>query len=303
MHILTRVTGSVILLAIILAVSPGYAQDEDTTFVGWKKSLIVDLTATQTAYSDSWNGGEAGSFNWVGNVNGSAERQFHLKVNFKSTLKMSFGQTHTQDKDSGKWREPVKSTDLIDWENVARFTLGGFVDPYAAFRLESQFLDASFDAKKRYFNPIKLTESGGIARVLYEKEDNQVITRLGLALRQFLSTNVTDSVALTTESMTSSDGGIESVTDVKYAFNERLNYTGKLTLFKAFFYSEKDKVKGLPEEDYWKSVDINWENIVNAKITSIVSVNFYTQVLYDKQVDLRGRFKETLGLGVVFSLI
>jgi len=284
-----------------MATTTAMAQSDSAS--AWKTAIIVDLTTTQAAYSDSWVGGEAGSFNWVGNLNGSAEKQLQPRVNFKSTLKMSFGQTHTQDKDTKNWNKPVKSTDLIDWENVARFTFGGYVDPYAAFRVETQFLDASFDAKKRYLNPIKLTESGGIARVFYDKEDGQIMSRLGLAIRQMMDKQITDTVALSTQNVSTTDGGFESVTDVSYAFNERLKYTGKLTLYKALFYSEKDAVQGTPFENDWKAIDVNWENIINAQISKIVTVNLYLQLLYDKQVSVKGRLKETLGIGFVFNLM
>ena len=79
---------------------------------------MIDITTTQTGYSNSWVGGEAGSINWVSNLNGSAEKQLHSKFNFKSTLKLSFGQTTTQDAETKDWSRPKKSTDLIDFENV-----------------------------------------------------------------------------------------------------------------------------------------------------------------------------------------
>ncbi len=290
------IVGTVLFL-FVAAVTAEEATD------GWKKSLVVDFTATQTAYSNSWVGGEAGSISWVSNLNGSAEKQMKSWFNFKSRLKLSFGQTITQANDSTKsWSKPQKSTDLIDWENVGRFTLEKFVDPYAAFRLESQFLDASVEAKKRYLNPIKLTESAGIARRFYQKDKDEVISRLGMAVRQVLKNAIIDE-QLNTEDSTLTDGGIESVTDVSLTLNEKLKYTGKLSLYKAFFFSGKNEVAGTPHEDDWKAIDVNWENIVTATISKIVTVNFYTQFLYDKEVSRRGRLKETIGIGFIFNMI
>jgi len=286
-----------LLLPAIMAVG----QEEKPVVKGWKKSLIVDLTTTQTAYSDSWTGGEIGSFNWVGNLNAAAEKKLKPWFDFRSTLKLSFGQTISQDT-ARNWNKPLKSTDLIDWENVGRILLNSYIDPYVAFRLESQFLDASLSAKKRYFSPLKLTESAGIARRFYERENDQITSRLGLALRQIFKTGITDSVLLTTEDSTFVDGGFESVTDVSLTLSDKMNYTGKLSLFKAFFFSQKDDFKDTPEEDYWKAIDINWENIISASLSKIITVNFYTQFLYDKQVHQKGRFKETLGIGFVYKL-
>jgi hypothetical protein len=293
-----------ILLLLIPALLGISAAAADSTQVGWKRSVIVDITTTQTSYSDSWVGGEAGSVSWVGNLNGSASRQFSPVFNFKSTLKLSFGQTLTQDADTKDWSKPKKSTDLIDWENVGRFTLHKLVDPYVAFRLESQFLDASFESKKRYLTPTKLTESAGVARVFLEEENNLITSRFGLALRQILRGDVIiDTANVTTEDSTLIDGGLESVTDITYQLKDNLKYTGKLTLYKAFYFSNSDEVKGTEYEDDWKAIDINWENIISASITKIITVNFYTQLLYDKEISKKGRFKETLGIGFVFKMI
>lgn len=298
------------MLVLVMAVTAPVVSAEDSTAAGWKTSLVLDLTATQTAYSDSWVGGEAGALSWVGNLNGAAEKQASPLVNFKSRLKLSFGQIHAQqivrDPVTGVedkyWEKPKKSTDLIDWENVGRVTGGWVVDPYAALRLESQFLDASFEAKKRFFNPIKLTESAGIARKLYERDKDQIITRLGFAVREIFRKVIIDSTTLATSDSTLTDGGIESVTDINLSLRENIQYTGKLTLYKALLFSEKDKLKGEPSEDYWKAVDVNWENIISASITKIISVNFYLQFLYDKEVERRGRLKETLGIGFVAKM-
>ena len=292
-------------MAVLAVMTVGAQAADDSVVTGWQKSLVLDITTTQTAYSDSWVGGEAGSFNWVANMNGVAQKQMEEWFNFRSTLRLSFGQTMTQSTDTygnKDWSKPKKSTDLIDWENLGRFTLHSFVDPYVAFRLETQFQDASVEAKKRYFSPLRLTESAGIAKLLYEKDKDQIVTRLGLAMRQTISSDIIDA-EYNTESHTATDGGLESVTDANLSFHGNLKLTSKLTLFKALYFSDKDDFKGLPEEDYWKAVDVNWENTVTAQITKIIAVNFYTQLLYDKQVSKKGRFKETLGIGFIFTMI
>ena len=283
-----------VLLLTMMLFAGIVSASEDSLKHGWNTGLIFDLTTTQANYSDSWVGGEAGSFNWVSNLNGSAERQLSPKFNYKSTLKLSFGQTHSQDQETKSWSKPAKSTDLIDWENVGRFTMGGFVDPYVAFRVESQFLDASDPDTNRYLNPMKLTESAGIAKMLYKKDEkNTVLSRLGFALKQ----NMNKAFDKNTN-----DGGLESVTDVNMVLSEKMKYTGKLSLYKAFFFSAKDDFANTEYADDWKAIDVNWENIINATITKIVSVNFYTQLLYDKQITKKARIKETLGLGLVVKL-
>jgi hypothetical protein len=295
--------------AILSVAVPVCAQD--STITGWKKTLVVDLTGTQTAYSDSWVGGELGALSWVGNLNGMAEKQLTLSLNFQSRLKLSFGQTYTQKSERDPitgaekkfWEKPKKSTDLIDWENVGRLTKGWVVDPYLAVRFESQFLDASYELKKRYLNPKKLTESAGIARKLYAHDKDQIISRFGFAFRQIFRNVIIDTAALKTTDSTLTDGGFESVTDVNLSLRKNVQYTGKLTLYKALFFSKENEVKGTPYANYWKAIDVNWENIFAASITKLITVNFYVQFLYDKEIELRGRLKETLGIGFVYKML
>ncbi|MDF1543603.1 MAG: DUF3078 domain-containing protein [bacterium] len=292
------------LLTIAVFIFPvlcttGIAQD--TTKARWKTSLVTDLTVTQTAYSDSWVGGEAGSVNWVGNLNGAAEKQLSPSIELRSTLKLSFGQTLTQDT-AKNWSKPQKSTDLIDFENVARITKDWHVDPYVAFRLESQFVDASFPAKKLYLTPMRFTESAGLARKFYENEEELITSRFGFAIRQTMSTFILDSVTLSTSDTSLTDGGLESVTDATLAIGEKALYTGKLTLFKALF-SDADDGPVTETSDYWKAVDVNWESIVSAQLSKVLAVNFYMQILYDKEISKKARIKETIGLGFVFKLV
>jgi hypothetical protein len=267
----------------------------------WQKSLSTDFTLTQNAYSDNWEGGEAGSISWVWNANGVFEKQLSPKYNFRNTSKLSFGQTHIQNKETKHWAKPQKSTDLIDIENLLRLTMGWAVDPYAAIRLESQFMDASSPYKNLYLNPLKLTESAGASRQFYNTEQTQLLTRLGFAIRQIITKAVIDTAG-NTNSLTTNDGGFESVTDLSMTLSETLKYTSKLSLYKAIYYSKADDLKGTPQENYWKQVDVNWENQFSASIVKYVTVSLYMQLLYDKEISLKGRFKQTLALGLTYNL-
>lgn len=268
----------------------------------WQKAMVFDLQLAQTAYSDSWTGGEAGTFAWVSNLNAKAERRFSQTFNFKSTLKLAFGQTTTQNEETKQWSKPKKSTDLIDWENVATFPLNLAVDPYLAVRLESQFLDASYQPKKRYVNPLKLTYSAGVARTMYKKDKDEVGTRLGLALRQLFKKVITDTASLATTDSTLIDGGLEWVTDAQLTLSQRIKYVGKLSLYKALFSSNSDEVEGTEFEDYWKAVDANFENTVKISVSKLISVFLYNQFLYDKEISKKGRVKQTLGVGFTYTL-
>jgi len=268
----------------------------------WSRSFDTDFTLTQNSYSDSWAGGEAGSISWVWNANGLFKKALSAKFTFRNTSKLSFGQTHIQDKSTKKWASPDKSTDLIDIENLGLFTLNAYVDPFVGVRFESQFLDASVPGLNRYLSPLKITESAGIAREFLKAEKNELLSRLGFAFRQILTQQVTDTLMKEYETKTTNDGGIESVTDLKLTMAQNLNFTSKLSLYKALFFSQANDVKGTPRENYWKAIDINWENRVSASVVKYMTVSLYMQLLYDKEINLKGRFKQTLALGLTYKL-
>ncbi len=286
------------IIAVVLSL-PGAASAGS-----WTASLDANLTLTENAYSNNWVGGEAGALSWAFNANGLAERQLHHRVHNRNTLKLAFGQVHTQDPDTDAWTSPEKSTDLVDFETVFRFTLGAFADPFAAGRLESQFLDASDPTRDDLFDPLTLTESFGVARALVDEEKRDWTVRLGVGVRQHMDRGaLVDSVAGVRETRTSTDGGVEFVTEFTSPLaGDRIALTSKLIVFKALFFSRSDEVKGLPTEDYWKAADVNWENVFNANITKYLMVSLYLQLLYDKEIDLAGRFKQTLSLGLTYKL-
>jgi hypothetical protein len=292
-----RYTSALVVLICFSLVVSDWANAEP-----WKKNMDLNLTMTQNSYSDNWTGGEAGNVSWAANASSGWEKQLSERLNSKTTIKLAFGQTHSQNQETKRWAKPTKSTDLIDLESLARLTLHMWVDPYLALRFESQFLDASYPELKRYINPKKVTESGGISRQFYKTEKDEILSRLGFALRQIITEDIVDTTQRKTEINSTTDGGIESVTDVTLNLAEKISYTSKLSLYKALFYSKSDELKGRPEQDYWKEVDINWENGISAAVAKYVTVSLYVQLLYDKEISKKGRLKETLSLGLTYKL-
>jgi hypothetical protein len=270
----------------------------------WTKSVDANLTMTQNAYSDNWIGGEAGTLSWVFNSNSLFERQLNPTINTKNTLKLFFGQTHSQDRDTKNWQKPLKSTDRIDFETVLRLSFGGFVDPYASGRIESQFLDQSDPLHGHLVNPLLFTESFGIAKVLTKVEKREWTARLGGAFRESLNRYWFDEATGTTQRKTTTDGGVLFVSDFKTPLADTtMLVTSRLSVYKAFYYSESQKIEGQYNMDYWKSPDVNWETLFTANITKYLMVNLYVQLLYDKEVDLVGRFKQSLSLGITYKLM
>ena len=293
-------------LAVLLVTVPAWAEESEDapTPEGWQVESDVNLTLTQNAYSDNWDGGETGALSWALNSNTIAESQLTDLWNNKNTLKLAFGQTHNQNRETKKWAEPATTTDLIDFESVLRMTHGWAVDPFASGRLESRFLDTSDPAKKRMFNPMLLTESVGVARVFIKEEHRELSTRLGGAVRQHIDRDALPAGATERETVSTDDGGIEFVAQYRGPLADgAMTLTSDLTVYKALYYSESDALEGLPGADKWKSPDVNWENTLSAGITDYLVVNLFLQLLYDEEIDEDLRFKETLSLGFTFKLL
>ncbi len=273
----------------------------------WATTVEASLMTTQNAYSDSWSGGEMGSVSWAANLSASAQRQHSAKINHRNTAKLAFGQTMSQEEETKRWRVPSKSTDLIDLESMLRLTLGLAADPFASLRLETQFRDARDPANIRSFNPAVVTASLGVARAFISEKERELISRLGLAVKQKISRDeiVYDLLLQPTtgrRTITERNGGMEFITDYKTTvFSDKVRYVSKLSVYRAFYYSDAWKLEGLPNENYWKSPDVNWENAINASVSKYLMVSLAAQLLYDKEVDLRGRLKETLSLGLTYS--
>lgn len=301
--LLLAVTLTICLIAFANADDAVTTDTTATNKNAWKLSLDANLSATQASYSDNWAGGELGSFNWTFTSNSSAEKQLSNTLNLRTALKLSFGQTYTQlrlDDGSAHWQRPVKSTDLIDLESVMRFTLHGFVDPYFAGRFESEFYDGSVRTLKRYLSPAKITESVGMLRVFAQDDKKLVLkSRLGVALRQIATKEITDLANGLTDWHTTNDGGIESVTDLDAKLNDKLKYVSKLSLYRALYFSQSESVLN----DDWKALDVNWEHIISAQLAKYLQMTMFVQFLYDKETDSGVRIKETLGLGFALKVL
>ncbi len=294
-----RMLFTTVLLLTSASLAAAQAAGEDTVALRkWKIAFEGNLGVTQSSYSDNWEGGETGSIIWVADSRTTAVRRFTTSWLFSNELKLAFGETHSQNQQTKKWAEPQKSSDRIRFDSILRLTRGWPVDPYTAGSLESQFYDPTSAVEKRYVNPIELTETVGVARYLLNKPDKQVVTtRVGAGARQRI-TRMDDTLNIgQSVTETESDGGAEWVTDLAIgSAKTRTSFVSKLTLFQALVNNQASD-----NDDRWKAVDLNWDNTLRANVSRILQVSLAWQLLYDKQLALGGRFKETLALGLTYK--
>lgn len=289
---------SLVCCLLLLMGSAAAAQDS----LGWQPAVDLMFTLTQNVYSDNWSGGDLGSVTWAGTGNFGLQRQFAAPWHWRNQLKLAYGQTHNQDGETKDWFHPFKSSDLIDFESLLRWQKWTAAQPYVALRVITQFEDARIETAKLHLNPLNLTESVGAARQLYQHEDDEFLARLGFGLRQLINREFVNGYSQT-RTVTTNDGGLEFVLDGKYKIpSSSINWTTKLTTFKALFNSKSDEFKGESNEDYWQAIDLNWENTFSAQLSKYLAVSLYVQWLYDKEIDLGGRFKETMSLNLTWKI-
>jgi len=311
----------------------------------WKYKGMFGLNLSQSSFSTNWHGGDTGSLAWVANLDAAAERQFSTRFNLLNTLQLAYGQTSQQNRDAQgqlRWDTPDKSSDMIAFESTGRWTLQRFADPYFALRLDSQFQDQSDPVGDILFNPVKLKESAGIARVLLKTDSAQVITRLGFGFRQTMGSSFSDPVTRTKDFFVSNDGGVEWQTNaIGRMLDNRVLFIGRVLVFQPVFYSAHDQLQQFdaiagaanptyePVQDFWKATDVDVQATFSTAITKHINVNLFAQFLYDKfdtaanvegtlektlangylpgndierNVRKAGQFKQTLAIGISYQL-
>lgn len=303
--------GALGLAMLAVALAPAASRAADPPAPGpWKYKTVLGVNLAQSAFSSNWRGGDKGQFTWVASADVGAERQFSERFALANTLKLAYGQTGKQVAGS-TWETPSKSTDQILFESVGRFTLSGFVDPYLALNVESQFLDQSNPAKDLTFNPVKVKESAGIARTWVKTEERELLSRLGFGFRQTFARSISDPLTLEEERFTSNDGGVEFVTTTTWPLLEkRVLYKARLTAFQPVFYSKSDALEEYDAlavaadpthesvADFWKTTDLDFESTFTAPITKHLNVNLLVQWVYDK-FDVAANVDPTLPLAVL----
>jgi hypothetical protein len=332
-----------VLMLVTLAISAGASQAQDKKEqveleIGkWYPKLDFGLVLAQSAYSDNWNGSEQGQIAWNFILNSGLTRRFTPHLNWANNLKLAFGHTHNQKFEDGGsgvrvWDQPEKTTDLIDFESLLRFTYESWVDPYLAARVLTQFLDNSDPyGRDVWVSPMTIFGSAGIAREFYGTEDEMFLSRFGAAVRQNMRQFYPDAPEISDDrrTETSHDAGVEWVTDYRIKMlQDKVLWTSKLTVYKPFEYSFREDLEATAPElsDYPNAVDINWENIFTGEIVSWLTVNLYVMFVYDKydnsivpelddQGDLAnpdavesavrkaGQFKQTLGVGITYKFL
>lgn len=254
----------------------------------WTHTVVAGLTLTQVSYSDWAQGGE-NALAYTTTLDGKSVHDLE-KTNWSNTYKLAYGQTRLGSKGLRK------TDDKIELESVLTYKMGTYVNPYTSATFKSQFddgykYDDGANTKVKIssaFDPMYLTQAVGVG---YQPAP-EVKTRLGAAVREVFS----DAFAYADDAATTPaverskvEGGLESVTDVEWKFQENMLFTSKLELFAPF-----------------NSIDIvvvRMNNTISAKVNDYISVGFNVQLINERVVTPRTQVKEALAMGITYTLL
>jgi len=271
MKYLTTITASLLLL---FSASLTLAQEKEKPTYGWQKEMTAGVNLTQTSF-DNWAQGGENAFAWQLNyafkfVNNQE------KTNWANSGKFNYGMTKVGD-ESAK-----KSIDDIKLESVFTYKIGSTINPYIGATGESQAgpgYDYVVTPKLKitnFMDPGYFRESAGFGY----KPNEAISTRAGVALKQTV-VQETQIVASKNEI------GAESVTDLDWKISDNSQLTSKLELF--------SNLKGFDE------IDVNWDNVLTAKVSKYINLNFNVKLLYDKDISAKRQLKQALAVGFSYS--
>ena len=293
------VSALVLVAGRVAAQTPAPASG-DTLYRGWHTKAGVGVSINQSTFNQAWQGDEVGTVSWIATVDGGADRWLFPRAIWKDRLLMQFGQTHQQDAARDAWLAPLKSSDKITFRSIVLFKWWSFLDPFVAFDVDSQFF-TEVEPLRLWWTPTTLTESVGLARYFVNTPRTSVLSRVGLAFRERIDRFGTfDAVTLAHDTDVTTEGGLEWYTASRLATTEdRTVFVSELRLFKAVDTSQEDPLK----RNYWSAADVDWQNKLSNKVYKFISFDLFWQILYDKQINRVGQFKQTLGAGVTWQLI
>ncbi len=272
---------NILMLTIVVAQETDVAVASTAAQTLWKHTVIMSANLTQVSFTDWAQGGEnalAYALFLEGKSTYSAE-----PIEWVNSYKFGFGQAKLGSQGIRK------TDDKIDLESVLTYKLGVYINPYASASLKTQFVEGVVFASdgtsvpvSDFFDPAYITQSLGVGYQPIAK----VKTRLGVGVREIVTSryrNYSEGKKILV------DGGVESVTEVGWTLMENIVVTSKLELF-------------APLNNFKKTL-IRSDNTLAAKVNKYVSANLNVYLLNDPKTQARTQIKQTLALGISYTLL
>ncbi|MFN0159082.1 MAG: DUF3078 domain-containing protein [Bacteroidota bacterium] len=263
------------------------AQVKADTSLGWHHNVVAGLNLTQVSFKD-WAAGGENTLSYTLWLKGASIGD-EEKTNWSNAYKLSFGQTRLGSQGLRK------TDDEIYFESILLYKIGVHINPYAAFTARTQFApgyvyadDGTRVQVSKFFDPGYLTQSIGASY----KPTAEITTRLGAAVREIITSDYngySDDPETAEIEKVKVLGGLESVTEVDWAFAENMKFTSRLELFAPF-----------------KTIDeiiVRSDNAITAQVNKYITVVLSAQLINEREVTPRTQIKQTLAIGLSYALI
>jgi hypothetical protein len=275
------------LIIFSILVNQNLFSQEKDTLDGWHPSSEVSINISQLSFTN-WSQGGQNSLSWAFlNSNGLLYRAgTWLK---RSSLKISYGRT----KISGE-ETRVNDNELF-LETILSKNIGWVIDPYISNNIRTPIAsgyDYTGPEPVRivdFFDPGYVTQSIGFTYGYVEGLN----VRAGFALQEIFTDEfrkyTDDPETLDEVEAFKLETGLEFAVEADYNVAQNLNYKSNLRLFTRF-----------ENFDIW---DIRWDNLITAKISDFINVNFNVLLLHDIKQTRRTQLKEVLQIGIFYRLL
>lgn len=274
-----------LLTILVFILGPGSLVAQDTT--GWTSSAVGNLQFTQTEF-DNWSAGGEDSWSWQGAVQGkftNEQPQFRWVTNGKLT----YGKSKVGDASARK------STDEIRLESVITYKAGLPVDPYASASFLTQmtrgyrYPDTGRVAVADFLDPLYMIQSVGMGY----KPAKQFQTRLGAAVKETITDEFpvpyADDPDTPEIETTRVEYGVESVSDLSVNLSKLIVFESRLALFS--------------DLSAFDEIDVDWDNMFSAKVSDLINVSLNVKLFYDKDISPKRQLKQTLAVGIQYTLL
>lgn len=275
-----------IFIIILLISGANYAKKDSLELNFWAPDIKVGLNLSQISLNN-WSKGGSNSLTWVLFTN-SGLNYYTKNWTFRNKLDVSYGRT----KIGG---ENFRTNDNeVFLENVLSKKIGWAVNPYISNTIRTSLTTGySYDNDvpekvADFFDPGYVTQGMGFT---YDKLAS-FKTRFGFAVQETFTNKYrkySDDTTTAKKEAFKVETGLESVTNMDLKIVENIYAKSSLRFFTRF-----------ESLNVW---DVRWDNSIIAKVNEFINVNFTFLLIYEKQESPKTQTKQTLQLGIVYSVI
>ncbi len=283
--------GSLTMAAFLCIPILSFAGQAETSSIseerfGWDNQLISSLNFSQTSF-DNWTKGGENNVSWLLNIEGRFERK-QKKYTWSNSGKFSYGKNKIG---INAFR---KSVDEIKLSSVFKYRSGIFVDPYASFSFETQFVKG-YDYQKdpavavsNFMDPAYIFFSSGAGI----QPNPAIKMRLGFAFKTTITNKypiyADNPRTINIEKMRYEPGG-EAIVELNRKISKNILLTSKAELFSNI--------------RTFREIDVRWDTTFSSKIAKYVSVIYNIQLFYDSDISPKRQLKQVLAVGLTYELL